>query len=88
MARRQLQLRVDRILCDGYGMCAELLPELIDLDDWGYPMLRVAAIPRSLEDLAQRAVDVCPVLALRLHSVAGPTAVQPAAFRGAAARGT
>jgi ferredoxin len=88
MARKQLALQVDRILCDGYGMCAELLPELIDLDDWGYPMLRPVAVPRNLLDLAQRAVDVCPVLALRLDFIAEVAAGHPAAFRGAAARRT
>ena len=39
------ELVVDRIACDGYGMCAELLPELIDLDDWGYPIMRVGGVP-------------------------------------------
>ena len=60
------QLKVDRIACDGYGMCAELLPELIDLDDWGYPIIRDGGVPDALLDHARRAVAVCPVLALRL----------------------
>jgi ferredoxin len=60
------QLVVDRIRCDGYGMCAELLPELIELDDWGYPIVRSPSVPRELEALARRAVAVCPVLALKL----------------------
>lgn len=85
MRRQQLAVRVDRILCDGYGMCAELLPELIELDDWGYPMVRPVAVPGSLVAHARRAVDVCPVLAFRLHSVAGPE-VPPAAHRGAGVR--
>lgn len=59
-------LRIDRIRCDGYGMCAELLPEWIALDDWGYPMLRPGPIPDRLLPLARRAVEVCPVLALSL----------------------
>ena len=66
-------LQVDRILCDGYGMCAELLPELIELDDWGYPMLRPGAVPDDLVGLARRAVDVCPVLALALRQVPNPS---------------
>src|ERR1700694_3828732 len=33
-------LQVDRIRCDGHGLCAELLPELISLDDWGYPIVK------------------------------------------------
>ena len=71
MARGEsLALAVDRIRCDGYGMCAELLPELIELDDWGYPMLAAGAIPSKLLSLARQAVDVCPVLALRLVGAA------------------
>ena len=62
-----LTLDVDRIRCDGYGMCAELLPELIELDDWGYPIVRAGAVPPDLQGLARRAVDVCPVLALTLR---------------------
>lgn len=62
-------LQVDRILCDGYGMCAELLPELIDLDDWGYPIVRPGAVPADLVGLARRAVDVCPVLAIALRKM-------------------
>ena len=63
-------LEVDRIRCDGYGMCAELLPEVIELDDWGYPIVRPGALPDDLVGLARRAVDVCPALALRLRRMA------------------
>jgi ferredoxin len=65
-------LVVDRIACDGFGMCAELLPELIELDDWGYPIVAAGGVPDALLDHARRAVAVCPVLALRLARV--PTA--------------
>ena len=60
------RLVIDPIACDGHGLCAELLPELIELDDWGYPILRAADLPAHLETLARRAVATCPVLALRL----------------------
>src|SRR5918997_1283178 len=33
------RLKVDMIACDGHGVCAELVPELVGLDEWGYPML-------------------------------------------------
>jgi len=59
-------LVVDPIVCDGHGMCAELLPELIELDDWGYPILLGPDVPLTLEAFAKRAVAACPVLALRL----------------------
>ena len=61
-------LHVDRARCEGYGMCAELLPEAIELDDWGYPIVRDGVLPEPLRALAERAVEVCPVLALRLVS--------------------
>jgi ferredoxin len=60
------RLRVDRIACDGHGSCAELLPELIALDEWGYPLLADAPVPAHLDQLAARAVSTCPALALRL----------------------
>jgi ferredoxin len=60
------RIAVDRIRCDGRGMCADLLPELIELDDWGYPVVAATAIPDALLPLARLAVTTCPVLALRL----------------------
>ena len=82
MGRQPLQLVVDRIACDGFGMCAELLPELIELDDWGYPILTAGGVPDVLLDHARRAVAVCPVLALRLTAAPAAPAAPP--LRGAA----
>ena len=59
-------LRVNPIACQGHGLCAELFPERIRLDDWGYPIIEPGPIPRELERHARRAVDACPVLALAL----------------------
>ena len=61
------RLIVDRIRCDGRGLCAELLPELIRLDDWGYPIIAPDPVPARLVPLAQRAVEDCPVLAIALR---------------------
>jgi ferredoxin len=60
------RLRVNPIECDGRGNCAELFPEWISLDDWGYPMIDAAPIPPHLVEHARRAVAGCPKLALRL----------------------
>ena len=60
------RLRVNPILCSGHGLCAELLPEQIDLDEWGYPLLSDEPVPKKLRPLARRAVNDCPVLALML----------------------
>lgn len=59
-------LRVNPIMCEAHGLCAELLPELIRLDDWGYPILETSEVPPELLGLARRAADACPTLALIL----------------------
>src|SRR5947208_2573694 len=61
-------IHVDRTRCDGSRLCAELLPELIRLDDWGYPIVEQADVPVDLLDLAYRAVNACPTLALLLEA--------------------
>jgi ferredoxin len=60
------QLRVDPTACTGHGLCAELLPELVALDEWGYPILADQPVPRGLDREARRAVTDCPALALKL----------------------
>lgn len=59
------RLRVDWPACHAHGLCAELLPELVALDEWGYPIVS-DGVPRHLVPLAQQAVKACPTLALRL----------------------
>ena len=65
MSRR---LSVNPIACNGHGACAELLPELIALDDWGYPIVGNDPVPDALLGHAKRAVAACPTLALRLQA--------------------
>ncbi len=59
-------LHVNPIACDGRGLCAEIAPELITLDDWGFPMIEPDAVPPGLMAEAEAAVRICPLLALRL----------------------
>jgi Ferredoxin len=66
---------IDRTKCDGHRLCAELFPERIQLDDWGYPIIAAGSIPAALLPHAQRAVESCPVLALALRRVARPKPV-------------
>ncbi len=61
------RLVVAPIACDAHGICAELLPELIRLDEWGYPIVDAAGVPAALLAHARRAVAACPTLALKLH---------------------
>lgn len=74
-------LHIDWTACDGRGTCAELLPELLARDEWGFPMARGGtrepAVPATLNRMARRAVAHCPRLALRLLTPAPPPAAYP-----------
>jgi ferredoxin len=70
------QLVVNPIACSGHGACAELLPERVTLDEWGYPLVDERPVSGSLHRQAARAVRDCPALALIL---AKPSAALSAA---------
>lgn len=59
------QLRVDWPSCTARGLCHELLPEVVELDEWGYPVV-TGAVPDALLADARAAVRACPRIALRL----------------------
>lgn len=59
------ELRIDWPACRARGLCFELLPELVELDDWGYPVV-TGPVPDALDAAARSAVRACPTLALRL----------------------
>ena len=40
-----LRITIDPVACDAYGFCAELVPEAIVLDEWGYPMVDGKPLP-------------------------------------------
>lgn len=58
------RLRVNPVTCEAHGICAELLPERIRLDDWGYPIVDPTPLTPDLERDARRAIASCPTLAL------------------------
>jgi ferredoxin len=60
------RLQVNPILCSGHGLCAELLPEQVTLDEWGFPILSDEPLPDGLDKMARRAVASCPALALAI----------------------
>jgi len=66
MTKSHFAIVVDPISCDGTGVCAELLPEVIRLDPWGYPIIATGEVPAHLLEHARRAVTSCPRLALTL----------------------
>ena len=77
-AQSQQRLVVDWTRCEGHGLCAHLVPEIIHLDNTGYPVMLDIPVPDWLQKDAQQAVDMCPALALRLAAVPQKAARQSA----------
>jgi ferredoxin len=63
-----MSLAIDRTRCDGHGLCHALLPGRIEVDEWGFPVLRDPSVPAAEESVVRRAVAACPSLALYLTS--------------------
>ncbi len=66
---RTQRLHLDWTACDGRGLCMELVPELLEPDDWGYPVARLprgSAIPDELAGAVADAVAACPKRALKV----------------------
>ena len=79
-------LRVNPIACEAHGMCAELLPEMIVLDEWGYPIVDHKPVPAEVLAEAERAAAACPTFALlleRRREPASPPRRQRVAASGA-----
>jgi ferredoxin len=84
--RGEARLSVDWTRCRGHGLCAHLVPELVQLDGQGYPVFLDMPVPPWLEQQAQQAVQMCPSLALRMTAPPPPsretTRPRPTARRG------
>ena len=63
-----MRVTVNPIDCTAHGLCAELLPEWIQLDEWGYPAVDRGQLPEQLIGHARRAAAACPTVALRLQN--------------------
>jgi ferredoxin len=74
------ELRVDWIRCDGYGLCGDLAPDAIALDEWRYPIILADGVPSALLNDVQRAIDCCPMRALSLVD-SEPGGTRPRAAR-------
>jgi len=63
------RLKVNPIACQAHGVCAELLPEMIGTDPWGYPIISDQPVPPGLLKLARKAEASCPTLALIVQRI-------------------
>jgi ferredoxin len=60
------KIDIDWTACQGHGLCAELLPDHITLDEWGYPLVDGSPVPPRTVKRARKAASDCPALALKL----------------------
>lgn len=75
------RLELNPIRCTGHGLCAELLPEGISLDEWGFPILAAGEIPEHLLRQAKQVAAACPTRALRLSASGSQARVRSATTR-------
>ena len=60
-----MRIRLDRTVCDGFGVCAKHAPEYFSLDDWGYASLEGnGEVAEGDRDAVIRALLDCPVHAI------------------------
>ncbi len=59
----------NRELCCGHNRCYSLAPEVWDVDDEGYAILKLTGdIPDELQEKAQLAADNCPEFAIKIEA--------------------
>ncbi|MFV0316553.1 MAG: ferredoxin [Microthrixaceae bacterium] len=62
-----MRVELDRDTCQGHNRCYLLAPEIFDVDDEGYAVLRITGeIPEDLTDKARLAADNCPEYAITI----------------------
>ena len=66
---RSVTLRVDPTACRAHGLCAEMLPDLVRLDEWGYPIIGPEPVAAERERDLRAAARACPTPALRLRRI-------------------
>ena len=67
-----MRVRVDPARCQGYAICAELVPGRFTLDDWGFAQAVAADVPAAETDVVEEAVRECPVNAIRWTAPSAP----------------
>jgi ferredoxin len=60
-----MKVEVDADLCEGYGTCLSIAPDVFELDEWGYAFVKSEDVPHGQEDLVRRATLECPMNAIR-----------------------
>ncbi len=58
---------VDKDLCIGCGVCPSVAPSMFEMNDEGLADVIVDEVPAGEEDLAEEAVESCPVGAITIE---------------------
>ena len=67
-----LRVKVDGALCQGHNRCHASVPELFDVDEYGYAHERnEGKVPPELEEKARLAVANCPEQAITIEEEPG-----------------
>ena len=75
---RPMKIKLDRTMCDGFGVCAKHAPEYFSLDDWGYAsLIGDGTVPEGDHDAVLRALLDCPVHAIVELGEHGPIGARP-----------
>jgi ferredoxin len=69
MGDASLRVKIDKAACCGYGLCAEICPEVYKLDVNGIVYVDDDLVPPGLEDKAIEGAEVCPQQALAVERV-------------------
>lgn len=85
--RTYLRVRVNPIKCTAFGFCAEFLPEVFELDDWGYAWVQRPEIPASLADEAFETAKKCPTGAILVEMIEESDVHEPNSEQGTKVRG-
>jgi len=67
-AEGKLKVVINKPACCGYGVCADICPDVFKLDENGIVYVDDEIVPAGLEDLAREGADACPQSALKLIS--------------------
>lgn len=62
-----MKIVLDRPRCEGYGLCEEVAPKMMHLDDDGELIIDIEDVDDTNIEAAKAAVRVCPVAALKLQ---------------------
>jgi ferredoxin len=58
---------VDRDVCAGCAVCADMCPEVYEMDGEDKAIVKVDVVPEDVEDSCRDAADACPSEAIQIE---------------------